>query len=127
VADDAQAARDAIRPMVGTSLITSRPILGELGVEMPAQFAAAMERAQWRLDAEVVGEAAGTLPQEILDTFGLAGTAEDCRERLGALLGAFPQISEVVIVPFAARGQATSDVVARFIDEVAPRPVGSGT
>jgi 5,10-methylenetetrahydromethanopterin reductase len=126
VADDADAACDAIRPMVGTSLITSRPILGQLSVEMPARFAAAMERVDWRLDADVVGEAARMLPREILDAFGLAGTAADCRARLGALLEAFPQISEVVIVPFAARGQGTIDVVARFIEEVAPRPVGSG-
>jgi len=45
---------------------------------------------------------------------------------LGALLDAFPQISEAVIVPFAAEGQRTLDVIARFIEEVAPRPVASG-
>jgi 5,10-methylenetetrahydromethanopterin reductase len=126
VADDPEAARDAIRPMVGTSLVTSRPILHELGVEMPSAFAAAMERADWSLDRDVVGEAARTLPVEVLDAFSLAGTPEDCRARLAGLLDAFPQISEVTIVPFSGAGQDTLDVVTRFIDGVAPRPVASG-
>jgi 5,10-methylenetetrahydromethanopterin reductase len=126
VADDAEAAAEAIRPMVATSLVTSRPILGELGIEMPRAFAAAMQRADWRLDADVVRVAARELPREIIDAFGLAGTAGECRARLGELLDAFPQISEVVIVPFAARGQGTAEVVERFIADVAPRPVAAG-
>ena len=122
VSDDARAAADAIAPMVGTSLITSRPILHELGVEMPAAFAEAMERADWRLDRDVVREAARTLPAEVIGAFGLAGMADDCRTRLAALLDAFPQISEVAIVPFPAAGQTTLDVITRFIETVAPQP-----
>ncbi|MGH2499389.1 MAG: LLM class flavin-dependent oxidoreductase, partial [Candidatus Limnocylindria bacterium] len=41
VADDDEQALDAIRPMAATSLVTSRPILGELGIEMPGEFARA--------------------------------------------------------------------------------------
>jgi 5,10-methylenetetrahydromethanopterin reductase len=126
VADDPEAAADAIRPMVATSLVTSRPILGELGIEMPRAFAATMERAGWRLDADVVRAAARDLPREIIDAFGLAGAPDDCRSRLGELLDAFPQISEVVIVPFAADGQRTIDVVQRFIAEVAPQAIARG-
>jgi 5,10-methylenetetrahydromethanopterin reductase len=125
VADDARAAADAIAPMVGTSLITSRPILHELGVEMPSQFAAAMQRAGWNLDRDIVGDAARTLPPEVIAAFGLAGTPRDCRARLAALLDAFPQISEVAIVPFPAEGQAMLDVIARFIEEVAPQGVAT--
>jgi 5,10-methylenetetrahydromethanopterin reductase len=123
VADDARAAADAIAPMVGTSLITSRPILQELGVEMPAAFAAAMERADWNLDRDVVREAARTLPVEVIGAFGLAGAPGDCRARLTALLDAFPQISELTIVPFPVAGQSTVEVVTRFIETVAPKPV----
>jgi alkanesulfonate monooxygenase SsuD/methylene tetrahydromethanopterin reductase-like flavin-dependent oxidoreductase (luciferase family) len=126
VADDPRVAADAIAPMVGTSLITSRPILHELGVEMPAAFAAAMQRAGWSLDRDIVREAARTLPAEVIGAFGLAGTAADCRHRLAALLDAFPQISEVAIVPFPAVGQATLDVITRFVEEVAPQPAASG-
>ena len=120
VADDPRAAADAIAPMVATSLITSRPILHELGVEMPSAFAAAMERADWNLDRDVVRDAARTLPLEVIGAFGLAGTPGDCRARLAALLDDVPHISEVAIVPFAAAGQGTLDVITRFIEEVAP-------
>jgi 5,10-methylenetetrahydromethanopterin reductase len=126
IADDARAAADAIAPMVGTSLITSRPILHELGVEMPAAFAGTMERADWNLDRDVVREAARTLPPDVIGAFGLAGTPDDCRARLAGLLDAFPQISEVAIVPFPAAGQTTLEVVTRFIQTVAPQPVQGG-
>jgi 5,10-methylenetetrahydromethanopterin reductase len=125
VADDARAAAEAIAPMVATSLITSRPILHELGVEMPAAFAAAMQRADWNLDRDVVREAAQTLPAEAIAAFGLAGAPDDCRARLAELLDAFPQISEVAIVPFPAADQGTRDVITRFIEEVAPQPAAS--
>jgi hypothetical protein len=84
-----------------------------------------MERADWNLDRDVVREAARTLPVEAIGAFGLAGTPSDCRARLAALLGAFPQISEVAIVPFPAAGQGTLDVITRFIQEVAPQRVAT--
>jgi hypothetical protein len=73
-----------------------------------------------------VREAAGTLPPEIIGAFGLAGTPGECRNRLAALLDAFPQISEVAIVPFPAAGQGTLEVITRFIEEVAPEPAAPG-
>jgi 5,10-methylenetetrahydromethanopterin reductase len=85
-----------------------------------------MERVDWSLDRDVVGDAARTLPPEVIDAFGLAGTPDACRTRLADLLDAFPQISEVAIVPFPAPGQSTVDVVTRFIEEVAPQPAASG-
>jgi 5,10-methylenetetrahydromethanopterin reductase len=125
IADDAEAAAAAIAPMVATSLVTSRPILGELGIQMPGAFADVMARHDWSLDARVVEEAAPTLPPEVVEAFGLAGTPEDCRGRLEALLGAFPRISEVTIVPFPAAGEDTATTIARFAEQVAPHPVAS--
>jgi len=127
VADDPAVASAAIAPMVATSLATSRPILSELGVEMPAAFAESMERRGWSLDAETTAEAARTLPVDVIDTFGLAGTPEECRRRLGALLDAHPAICEVTIVPFAPAGGDIAETITRFIDEVARQPVGHGT
>ena len=123
VAEDEDEALDAIRPMAATSLVTSRPVLGELGIEMPDDFRASMEARGWSLDREVVAEAGATLPAELVHRFGLAGTPDTCRRRLERLLEAFPQISQVAIVPFAARGDAMLDTLRRFIDEVALEPV----
>jgi 5,10-methylenetetrahydromethanopterin reductase len=123
VADDEDEALDAIRPMAATSLVTSRPVLGELGIEMPDDFRARMEARGWSLDREVVAEAGAKLPAELVHRFGIAGTPGSCRGRLARLLEAFPQISQVAIVPFAPRGGAVASTLRRFIDEVALEPV----
>jgi 5,10-methylenetetrahydromethanopterin reductase len=123
VADDEDEALEAIRPMAATSLVTSRPVLGDLGIEMPDGFRATMEARDWSLDAESVAEAGATLPAGLVQRFGIAGTPDACRARLERLLEAFPQISQVAIVPFAPRGGAVLHTLRRFIDEVALEPV----
>jgi 5,10-methylenetetrahydromethanopterin reductase len=119
VADDGDAALDAIRPMAATSLVTSRPILGELGIEMPDAFARAMESHGWSLAADVVAETGRLLPEEIVRRFGIAGTAGDCRARLDHLLDEVPQIAQVTIVPFGAGDEPAAATARRFIAEVA--------
>jgi 5,10-methylenetetrahydromethanopterin reductase len=119
VADDAEAARRAVRPMVATSLITSRPILPELGITMPRGFAEIMEAQQWSLEAECVELAGREIPDEIVSAFSLAGTPQECRRQLHNFWTAFPQISQVVIVPAAGEGQQQIDVLRRFMREVA--------
>jgi 5,10-methylenetetrahydromethanopterin reductase len=122
VDEDEERALDAIRPMAATSLVTSRPVLGELGIEMPDDFASAMEAADWSLATENVTRAGALLPPELVRRFGLAGSPETCAARLRGLLAAVPGISQVSIVPFAVAGGAVADTVMRFIDEVAPEP-----
>ncbi|HXF98518.1 MAG TPA: LLM class flavin-dependent oxidoreductase [Gaiellaceae bacterium] len=126
IADDAAAAEDAVRPMVATSLVTSRPILADLGLTYPARFAETMERLGWRLSAEAVRAAGEVLPAEALSWFSLAGTPEGCRHRLARLLAEFPEIGQVAIVPAAAEGGSTRDVVRRFLTEVAPGVAAAG-
>jgi 5,10-methylenetetrahydromethanopterin reductase len=122
VADDDNQALDAIRPMAATSLVTSRPVLGELGIQMPERFARVMAARDWSLAREDVTEAGRTLAPELVRRFGLAGTPAACRARLRALVEAVPQISQVAIVPFAARGGTIDETVRRFIGEVALEP-----
>jgi 5,10-methylenetetrahydromethanopterin reductase len=50
--------------------------------------------------------------------FGLAGSPDTCRRGLRRLLEAVPEISQVTIVPFAARTGSVRDTVQRFIEEV---------
>jgi 5,10-methylenetetrahydromethanopterin reductase len=123
VADDEQQALEAIQPMAATSLVTSRPVLDRLGIEMPADFAAAMAARDWSLAREDVAVAGRTLPPDLVLRFGLAGTPQSCRSRLRELLEAVPQISQVAIVPFAAGAGTVEQTVRRFIHEVALEPV----
>lgn len=118
VDDDEERALDAIRPMAATSLVTSRPVLGELGVELPPEFRRAMEACDWSLARSDVERAGRLLPPELVRRFGLAGTPEACRRRVRALLDAFPRIAQVTIVPFAPPGRSAGDTAQRFIHEV---------
>jgi 5,10-methylenetetrahydromethanopterin reductase len=122
VADDEDAALDAIRPMAATSVVTSRPVLGQLGIEMPPEFERIMEARGWSLASEDVAEAGRALPPELVRRFGLAGTPETCREELRRLLDAVPGIDQVAIVPFATGAAGSGETVRRFIGEVAPEP-----
>jgi len=127
VADDEHEAVDAIRPMAATSLVTSRPVLEELGIGLPDDFRDAMEACGWSLDRDRVTEAGRVLPAELVHRFGVAGTPESCRARLRGLLEACPDISQVAIVPFASRTGTLLGTVRRFIEEVArPEAVMSG-
>jgi 5,10-methylenetetrahydromethanopterin reductase len=119
IADDPAEAADAVRPMVATSLVTSRPILHELGLELPEPFVRAMDETGWSLERESVTRAGQHIAPDLLAWFSLAGTAPDCRRRLHELLAAFPRITEVVIVPFPQLGQSRAQLVTRFIHEVA--------
>jgi 5,10-methylenetetrahydromethanopterin reductase len=123
VADDEERALDAIRPMAATSLVTSRPVLGELGIELPDEFRRAMEARAWSLARADVEEAGRALPAELVRRFGLAGAPETCQGRLRELLEAVPQIGQVAIVPFAPLGGSVDETVRRFIEQVAPEPV----
>lgn len=121
--DDPDAARAAVRHMVATTLVTSRPILEQLGVEPPPRFAEHMERVEWRLSSSVIGPASALVPDELIGKFALAGSAAECREALRGLLEAVPEITGVVIVPFATRTSSRAHVVERFMTEVRERQV----
>ncbi|MGH2963536.1 MAG: LLM class flavin-dependent oxidoreductase [Solirubrobacterales bacterium] len=119
VCNDESAALEAIRPMVATSLATSRPILDALGIDMPSAFAREMEAREWSMSWEVVAEASAHVPDEIVRCFGLAGNPAECRDRLAKLLRKFPEISQVVLVPFAPAEGSVDGTIRRFMSEVA--------
>ncbi len=123
VSDDGAAAIDAVRPMVATSLTTSRPILPELGIQLPPGFATVMERHGWTPSREAVREAAGEVPVELVRRFAIAGTAAECRAHVETLLEAVPRLSELAIIPFPVDGQRTIDVVRSFSRDVMPAVV----
>jgi 5,10-methylenetetrahydromethanopterin reductase len=119
IGDDPDAALDAVRPNVATSLVTSRPILPQLGIDMPPRFAAVMQAEGWSLAQEAVIRAGAEVPHELIHAFALAGSPDACRSRLQELLDAIPTITQVAIVPVPLSGQGPADVIERFAREVA--------
>jgi len=120
VADERSDALDAVRPRVATSLVTSRSILHELGIEFQPRFAETMEHMDRSLEAGAIEAAGRLVPDETVARFAVAGTPADCGARLQELLRAVPLIGQVVIVPAASRGEDDADVLRRFMLEVIP-------
>ena len=117
VADDRALAIDAVRRMVTTSLITSRPILDSLEVELPERFTRTMEALDWSLNTSAVAQGARTVPEDLIRRFAVAGTPSDCREQLERLLTEVPEITELSIIPFPVAGQSRLDVVQQFLGD----------
>jgi 5,10-methylenetetrahydromethanopterin reductase len=117
--DEESAALDAVRPMVATSLVTSRAILPMLGVELPEEFVALMEAARWVPSRASVDRAAPIIPEALIHRFALAGTPQGCRARLSNLLDDVATIGGVTIVPSLRHGQQPGDLLRRFIEDVA--------
>jgi hypothetical protein len=104
--------------MVATSLTTSRPILPELGIQLPEGFASVMERHGWTPSHAAVHEAASEIPVELVGRFAIAGTAADCRAHVETLLDGVPRLSELAIIPFPVAGQQALDVLRSFSRDV---------
>lgn len=124
VSDDRAAARTAVSKMVLASLITSRPILGELGIEVPSSLIEHLDRTGWRYPTETPEEASLLLPDHVVDAFAVHGTPEDCRRRLSAIrrLG----IDHVTFVLFPAAGDTVDRLAQRIADDVVTPMLGQG-
>ncbi|HKM39365.1 MAG TPA: LLM class flavin-dependent oxidoreductase [bacterium] len=117
--DDPGSAKRAVSDLVMISIINSRPILSEIGVELPDKLKRALQKNDWRQDYEYMPEYIEALPQELIDQFSLAGTVDDCISavRRIASLG----VDQLAILPFPPTGKSNRDVVATFKREVAAR------
>lgn len=115
---DGAAARDAVRPMVATSLVTSRAVLPELGIAAPPAFVRAMDRLGWSTERDAVRAAGADLPADTIAEFAIAGTPAECRERVAALLAEVPAIGELVLLPFPVPGQSPAELLRRFSTDV---------
>jgi 5,10-methylenetetrahydromethanopterin reductase len=118
VAADASAARRAVSRLVTTSLVTSRPILETIGVEVPTSLRNCLEASGWSVSAETIDECSRHLSDEILDAFSVAGTADDCAHKLIDV--ARHGVNEMAMVALPAEGQTAEEVARRLARDVLP-------
>lgn len=122
VSDDRQAARTAVSKMVLASLITSRPILDQLGIEVPTELRKHLDRMGWRYPSETPDEASRLLPDYIVDAFSVHGTPQDCIDKLQAIRGA--GIDHVSFVLFPTPGNSLDQLAERIAAEVVAPMLG---
>jgi 5,10-methylenetetrahydromethanopterin reductase len=118
VADDTETARRAVSRLVTTSLVTSRPILGSLGLRLPTALRDCLDGSGWSVAAESIDECSHHLSDEILDAFSVAGTPEECARKLARV--AHSGVRELAMVALPAPGQSVELVARRLASEVLP-------
>src|SRR5690606_3046678 len=101
------------------SLITSRPILDRLGIDVPPALRQHLESTGWRYPTETPEQASALLPDHIVDAFAVHGTADECRARLSDIRAA--GIDHMSFVLFPAADDSLNRLAERIsLDVVTP-------
>ena len=116
VDDDPQVARIAVSKQVLASLVTSRPILDQLDLDLPRSLIDHLEAAGWAYPSVTAEQASALLPDHIVDAFAVYGTPADCARRLSAIraLG-IDHVCFVLFPPTGATVESQATVVARQV------------
>jgi 5,10-methylenetetrahydromethanopterin reductase len=113
--DDPGRARDAVRTIVVGVLLTSREVLGDLGVVLSEDLARALVGVDYG-QSQAVGRIAAALPEDVLAHFTLAGDGAHCRA--GAARLARQGATHLAVVPWLAPGQTLEQFIEGFAREV---------
>lgn len=112
-------ARAAVRPIVMASMITSKDVLGDIGVQLPKRLRESLDRKSWKLSRQELVEASAQLDETTVTAFSLAGDAAECGERLAALVAA-ESIDEVAFVCFPPTRTSVVELSTRIMSELVP-------
>ena len=114
ISDDPVKARDLTRAHVARVCI--RPLPAEVDPSLQAAIDRIRDSYDYYHHMDTEAGHADIVPDELVDLFALAGTPEDCEERLRIIsdLG----VDQVAIVPFVAPGESRSATIQAFSDIV---------
>jgi alkanesulfonate monooxygenase SsuD/methylene tetrahydromethanopterin reductase-like flavin-dependent oxidoreductase (luciferase family) len=101
------------------SMITSRDVLGDIGVQLPARLRETLDRKGWKLSRQELVEAAAVLDETLVTAFSLAGDTSECAERLAALVAA-EGLDEVAFVCFPPAGVSVVELSERIMSDLVP-------
>jgi 5,10-methylenetetrahydromethanopterin reductase len=121
---DPTRARDAVRRIVVGVLVSSREVLGDLGVTLPDDLARDLVDVDYGRP-EQTARLAERLPEEVLAHFTMAGDARQCREAVARLTR--QGVTHVAVVPWLVPGQTLRQFMADFAkDVIAPLQGAAG-
>jgi 5,10-methylenetetrahydromethanopterin reductase len=111
ISDDPVKARDLVRAHV------SRVVIRPLPAEVPPSQMAAIEKIRANYDyyhhMDTEAGHADLVTDDLVDLFALAGTPDECRERLKQFAGLVDQVS---IIPFVKPGEDRADTIRAFAE-----------
>jgi 5,10-methylenetetrahydromethanopterin reductase len=121
ISSDRRAAYDAVKPMVGVFLWTSYPdreFVHTVGLEVPADLEAIIARRDYNLMAPN----AHLIPDEFVDKFCWAGTAEEVARKVAEVVKM--GIRHITFLPHPPAGGDIRETMREFARTV--RPVAEG-
>jgi 5,10-methylenetetrahydromethanopterin reductase len=116
VDDDGARARDAVRRIVVGVLVSSLPVLGDLGVQLPEDLRLCVQRVTYGVQSPEMIEAARLVPDDVLDHFTMAGDGAFCRQKVTQL--AEKGVKHIAALPWLTQGYAIEQFIATFAREV---------
>lgn len=117
ISSDRRAAYDAVKPMVGVFLWTSYPdreFVHKVGLKVPDELEAIIAKRDYNLMAPN----AHLIPDEFVDKFCWAGTAEDVAHRVAEVVKM--GIQHITFLPHPPAGGDTLETVREFARTVRP-------
>ncbi len=118
ISPDGEGARGAVRRGVVQTLITYTGFAIESGVVFPEPLKRTLEETGYTHDPATLDAIARELPEEFIDIFTLAGTAEEVTERVVKL--ANRGVTHVMVRPVAPPGGVARDTLEAFAKQVMP-------
>jgi 5,10-methylenetetrahydromethanopterin reductase len=119
IADDRQAARDAVKMIIVGVLLSSRPILDQLGLTLDDELSSVLAQTRYIHGSEDVLRAAAMLSDDLVDTFAVAGPPDEVASRLIELRDA--GVNHFALKPWLVPGQSLLHYCERIAKEVMPR------
>lgn len=115
---DRAAARVAVSKIVLVSLVSSRPILDQLGLELPSKLLRHLDATGWAFPTETPAETSELLPDHIIDAFAVYGTPEECVARIQTIRAT--GLTHLSFVLFPPEGQTVMGLARLLAAEVLP-------
>ena len=117
VSADGETAREAVRNIVAGALISSREVLGEMGLPIPEALLAAMEGVTYGVNNPEMQRVARLVDDTTLGHFSVAGTPSEVRARMAEIgrLG----IDHVAVLPWLTPGQSMEQFIGLLAEAVA--------
>lgn len=119
VGDDGRAARDVVRSYVA-SVVNHAPLVQDLGSDEMALIERIRTVYRYERHMDTVADHRELVPDALADMFAISGTVDECRAQLRTIAGT--GVQQVAGIPFAIPEEARSEVITRFVQEVA-RPI----
>jgi 5,10-methylenetetrahydromethanopterin reductase len=110
--EDPQEARDLVRAHV--SRVVIRPLPAEIAPDLRAAVDRIRENYDYYHHMDTEADHADLVPDGLVDLFALAGTPDECRERIRSIVDM--GVDQISIVPFVRPGESKAATIRTFAE-----------